>query len=135
MRFDQSDFDSCTPTWARPLATSTDIVSRQVEQNLAELQWYKSMSRSALSAYLNRTFRISHVRNRTLGITHVRNRTLRISHVRNRKLRISHVRYRTLRISRLTKFQIEHGARHSLRVFKTNSQSLPPAGLHITYSP
>ena len=30
MRFGQSDLASCTPTWARPLATSTDIVSRQV---------------------------------------------------------------------------------------------------------
>ena len=37
MRFDQSDLAACTPTWARPLATSTDIVSRHVEQNLAEL--------------------------------------------------------------------------------------------------
>ena len=37
MRFDQSGLAACTPTWARPLATSTDTVSRQGEQNLAEL--------------------------------------------------------------------------------------------------
>ena len=38
------------------------------------------------------------------------------SYVRNRTLRISHLRNRTIRVSRLTKYQIEHGARHSQRV-------------------
>ena len=37
MRFDQSDLAACTPTWARPLATSTDIVSRHAEQNLCPM--------------------------------------------------------------------------------------------------
>ena len=36
IRLDQSDLAECTPTWARPRAISTEIVSRHVDSNFAE---------------------------------------------------------------------------------------------------
>ena len=58
MRLDQSVLAECTPTWARPRATSTENVSRHADTNFAEDQWYKSTSRSWLPAWAKRTQRL-----------------------------------------------------------------------------
>jgi hypothetical protein len=71
-----------------------------------------------------RTFRISHFACAKSDISHfaARNRTLRISHVRNRTLRISR---RETGHSGMTKYQTEHGARHSPRVSGAGSVQDP----------